>query len=229
MGRGDMGQFSDRLEAVWPNTVTVLAPVFTTRDFVEALKARAPNEWAAIVARYGPGGRGAGNFFSPANIAFNFLKRKASETAIFRRQFVPATADWGSPVVAQWELATPTSSLPLEEGDLDVLEGRPVLRQHFLRERAIGLRPRVLRQREKVGLVCDCCSRSEPRLDITLQRAMFEVHHKVPLAAGARRTTLADVNLLCATCHRLIHRAIATKGENVTAEELQKLLRLGRR
>lgn len=219
-----MAEFADQLEAAWAATVGALASVFTTQDYVEALKGQAPAVWSAIVARHGPGGRGTGNFYSPANIAFNFLKRKAAEGVIFRRQFVPSNAGWGSHIVAQWELSSSSSSLPPDEGDLEVIEGKPILRLHFARERAIGLRSRMLRHREKAGLSCDCCGRSEPNLDVEMQRAMYEVHHKIPLASGVRKTTLAHLDLLCAACHRLIHRAMVIKGDNVTAAELRNML-----
>jgi predicted HNH restriction endonuclease len=219
-----MTQFADRLESVWPSTAAALGSVFTTQDYVEALKRQSAAEWGAIVARHGPGGRGSGNFYSPANIAFNFLKRKAAQGMIFRRQFVPSNAGWGSHVVAQWERVSSTASLPPDEGDLDAIEGQPTMRQHLVRERAIGLRPRLLTQREKKGLSCDCCRRSEPNLQMEMQRAIFEVHHKIALAAGVRKTTLAHLDLLCAACHRLIHRAMVVRGENVTAAELRKML-----
>jgi 5-methylcytosine-specific restriction protein A len=45
-----------------------------------------------------------------------------------------------------------------------------------------------------------------------LRAAAFEAHHIVPIAAvGEGATKLSDVALLCATCHRLLHRLIALK------------------
>jgi predicted HNH restriction endonuclease len=219
-----MGQFSDQLEMSWAETIGAVPSVFTTQDYVEGLKGKAPATWSEIAALHGPGGQGGGNFYSPANIAFNFLKRKAVEGVIFRRQFVPSAAGWGSHVVAQWEKVGPTASLPPDDSDLEAVEGRPVMRQHLVRERAIGLRAGLLRQREKSGLSCDCCKRSEPELAIEMQRALYEVHHRLPLSEGARKTTLAHLDLLCAACHRLIHRAMVVKGENVTAVELRSIL-----
>ena len=35
--------------------------------------------------------------------------------------------------------------------------------------------------------------------------SQLEVHHRDPIAEGQRRTTLADVTILCANCHRLAH------------------------
>ena len=34
---------------------------------------------------------------------------------------------------------------------------------------------------------------------------LLDVHHKHPIAEGVRRTTLNDLTVLCANCHRLAH------------------------
>lgn len=221
-----MSEFSEELETTWTPIKDSMSAIFTTQDYVTALKAQAPSTWTSITDRHGPGGKGGGNFYSPSNIVFNFLKRKSSDGIIFRRQFVAAEQGWGSSIVAQWEFASVASSIPPEEGDLEFVEGSPVLRKHILRERHIGLRAKVLRSREKLGLSCDCCKRTDPQMDIRMQRAMFEVHHKRPLAEGVRATKVSDVNLLCATCHRLIHRALLIEQRDVSAEELARNLKL---
>lgn len=224
-----MAQFGNALQSVWGLVSRGLPTVFTTQDYVAAIEKSAPRVWAKVTAVHGPGGKGTGNYYSPANVAFNFLARKSKEGEIFRRQFVPSRAGWGSHLVAQWEQESDGGSIPPEDADLDFVgdhfdEGRTVLRKHLARERAIGLRPRVLKARQKAGLSCDCCGRSEPRLSADLQEAVFEVHHKRPLSDGQQKTTIHDVNLLCAVCHRLMHKVIRMRGENVSAEELRRVL-----
>lgn len=221
-----MGEFGEKLEADWISVSRALPAVFTTQDFVSVLRSTAPATWNALAERYGPGGKGTGNYYSPANVVFNFLKRKSADDVIFRRQFVPSEPGWGSHLVAQWEQISPDSGIPPEEGELEVIEGNPLLRAHFVRERNIGLRPRMLRNREKDGLSCDCCGRAEPKLDIEMQRSIFEVHHRRPLSAGQSKTKLSDLDLLCATCHRLIHKAIRLRQTNVTADDLRRILGL---
>jgi len=54
--------------------------------------------------------------------------------------------------------------------------------------------------------------------------AIFEVHHVVPLSRSeVRITKLEDVVLLCANCHRLLHRAIAVKKRWLTIDEARKV------
>lgn len=59
-----------------------------------------------------------------------------------------------------------------------------------------------------------------------MQEAMFEAHHLIPLAeAGERKIRLADLALLCACCHRLIHRAMVLKLGWVSIAEVRSMLR----
>lgn len=55
------------------------------------------------------------------------------------------------------------------------------------------------------GLKCECCDISH---DDSVRSALFEVHHKVPYAENfeARSLTVSDLAVLCANCHRMIHR-----------------------
>lgn len=63
-------------------------------------------------------------------------------------------------------------------------------------ERDPRLRRAALR---RYGLVCMACGLL-PKVTIQL-----DVHHKDPIAEGERETTLNDVLVLCANCHRLAH------------------------
>jgi hypothetical protein len=51
------------------------------------------------------------------------------------------------------------------------------------------------------------------------------VHHIVPLSSGlAMKTKLTDVSLLCANCHRIIHRAIRLSGRWMGILDAKELL-----
>jgi len=51
----------------------------------------------------------------------------------------------------------------------------------------------------KYGLVCMACG-YVPKVS-----TQIDVHHKDPIAEGERKTTVADVLVLCANCHRFAH------------------------
>ncbi len=100
-------------------------------------------------------------------------------------------------------------------------EGGKVLRSHYRRERSSLLRNKKIGQvREERGICsCSLCGITEestyPRL---LSDRIFEVHHKFPLAEAstAVRTTLDDLIVLCANCHRAVHSSAAV-GQNYDA------------
>ena len=106
-------------------------------------------------------------------------------------------------------------------GDDVFAEGKVVTETHVRRERDPKLRKRLLEQRRKSGgLKCDVCGCTSSDHSPHLGEAVFESHHLVPLAAGQeRKTQLKDMSLLCANCHRMVHRAIAQTKRWLSIEE----------
>lgn len=103
-------------------------------------------------------------------------------------------------------------------------EGRLMTILHSWRERDRGLRHKLLMTRIRSGpLACEMCGTVSFSSRPELEDAMFEVHHLVPLAcSGQRITRLSEVALLCANCHRLIHRAIAATKRWLTLSEARE-------
>lgn len=85
----------------------------------------------------------------------------------------------------------------------------PKLVTHLTRERAPGLAKKKKAQfRKRHGrFFCEACG-TDSRLYSDLAGSTFEVHHRRPLGQLKKRvkTTLSDLGLLCANCHRAIHR-----------------------
>ena len=107
--------------------------------------------------------------------------------------------------------ASPATSDGLD--DLEFYEGRLLTQNHMRRERSAKLRQALLKKREQSNsLHCDMCGDDHAALPHDLRTAAFEAHHVLPIAlAGEGSTKLSDVALLCATCHRLLHRLIAIR------------------
>ncbi len=89
-------------------------------------------------------------------------------------------------------------------------EGRKFLITHLRRERRPGL---ALAKRAEIRarngcLVCEACDATEKGFPVSIGDACFEVHHRAPLSEieTETETTLPDLALLCANCHRMIHR-----------------------
>ncbi|MFO1419163.1 MAG: EVE domain-containing protein [Methylotetracoccus sp.] len=100
-------------------------------------------------------------------------------------------------------------------------EGERTLRAHRRRERSNILRDKKLAEvRAAYGkCVCALCGIDETtRYPAALSARIFEVHHIAPLSKAAIpvRTTLADLTVLCANCHRAVHATPAAE-ENYSA------------
>ena len=116
------------------------------------------------------------------------------------------TEDEAREFLALWRSATQPTA-----GD-EAIEGARRLRQHYARERCRVLidRKRDTFAREHGGRVfCEVCGFNfAERYPPSLGNGFIEVHHLSPLSTHdePRRTTLADLLLVCANCHRMIHR-----------------------
>ena len=112
------------------------------------------------------------------------------------------------------------------EEDEEFFEGRVATIVHKRRERNSRLRSQLIElRRNGNGLACDVCGTVGPTTSEALAEAIFEAHHIIPLAASAeRKTRLTDMALLCATCHRLIHRLITVEKRWITPSEAKVLL-----
>lgn len=117
------------------------------------------------------------------------------------------------------------TSEQLPEVEQELSEGRLLTALHIRRERNPKVRKMLLGERRLKGFRCDICDLTRPDLEEPLQEAMFEAHHLVPLAeAGERKTKLADLALLCACCHRLIHGAMVAKARWIGLVEARAII-----
>ncbi|MGC9441703.1 HNH endonuclease [Streptomyces sp. WG5] len=96
-----------------------------------------------------------------------------------------------------------------DEEDFSAPEGRLLLGRHRSRERNKALRKKKIDAALRQGrqLACESCGFDFERIYGARGRGYIECHHVVPLhEAGEGRTKLSDLALICANCHRMIHR-----------------------
>ncbi|HAL72766.1 MAG TPA: HNH endonuclease [Verrucomicrobiales bacterium] len=104
-------------------------------------------------------------------------------------------------------------------------EGRLITELHKRRERNKALRAKLLKSRRKKGpLRCEICDVGSNLPNTCYEDAIFEAHHTNPMSEGERITNLNEVVLLCANCHRLLHRAIATNKKWLAVSDARTLL-----
>lgn len=112
---------------------------------------------------------------------------------------------------------------PIDDEDDEAKEGRLLQRQHFVRERDKKLRAKkiadFLTRHPRVH--CEVCTFDFEATYGQRGHQYAEVHHVVPLhASGGTKTKISDLVLLCANCHRMIHRSAPW----LTPDELRGLL-----
>lgn len=102
--------------------------------------------------------------------------------------------------------------------DISVAEGELKLVSHLVRERNQKIIAEKKRDAIRNGnLKCEVCSFSFIE---TFEVEFIECHHITPISiAGAKKTTMADLALVCANCHRMLHKKF--DGEYLTIDELR--------
>ena len=112
--------------------------------------------------------------------------------------------------------------LKLSNPGLTVEEGELKLVKHLVRER----NKRIISEKKQQAinnnqLHCEVCAFSFP---LTYNVNFIECHHIIPISTPGRNkeTSLEDLALVCANCHRMLHTRI--KGEFPSLEELAAII-----
>lgn len=103
-------------------------------------------------------------------------------------------------------------------------EGRVLFRQHRFRERNQSLvrKRKTLALKRDGRLMCEVCGFVFEQRYGSLGEGFIEAHHKIPVSRlrPGQRTKVKDIVLVCANCHRMLHRA----GETLTVRQLQQIV-----
>ena len=97
------------------------------------------------------------------------------------------------------------------EIDQEASEGRILTRLHRVRERSGSLARRKKQQvlDESGALLCEACGFDFASFYGDRGSGFAECHHKIPLSEliPNQRTRFQDLAIVCANCHRMIHRS----------------------
>jgi hypothetical protein len=100
-------------------------------------------------------------------------------------------------------------------------EGKWLYTMHRFRER-----DRSLVRKKKASVsnpICECCNFDFSNTYPNLGNGFIECHHKIPINQGERITKLEDLALVCANCHRMLHRK-NNQNDYYTVEELKDII-----
>lgn len=114
-------------------------------------------------------------------------------------------------IVAAIDLAGPLPDATQADDETVFLEGELLTRLHTRRERNARVVARKKRRvLEEAGrLSCEVCGFDFEKTYGQLGRGFAECHHQLPLAElpFVRGTRLADLAVVCANCHRMLHKS----------------------
>lgn len=116
----------------------------------------------------------------------------------FNEHFIPSeqqSANTTSVLIAEIQASNP---------DLTVKEGELHLVAHLVKERSRKIIAEKKEQAMRNGtLFCEVCNFSFKKV---FNKDFIECHHIAPIGQlGVRETTLGDLALVCANCHRMLH------------------------
>jgi len=116
-----------------------------------------------------------------------------------------------------------------EIDEMEFVEGMSATQMHKRRERNSKIRSAVIANRmNKSGVLsCEICELNVIGMEEKLADSVFEAHHIVPLssAQGKVATRIKDMALLCANCHRLLHRIISVRKSWIGIAEARAIWR----
>lgn len=130
------------------------------------------------------------------------------------RQRLHAIAQQIRQIITDITLRQQLTQIEEDENTIDgsVKEGQVLYRWHKYRERNAKLvedkKKEVLKA--KGALACEVCGFDFSRTYGELGNGFIECHHTMPLASyeAAAPTKLEDLAVVCANCHRMLHRRI---------------------
>ena len=126
--------------------------------------------------------------------------------------------------------AVPSSAATELRDAPSTIEGEQVLVIHVSRERHAGLVRRAKENFRKTHgrLFCEACGFDFQSKYGSLGKDFIEAHHVTPLTEGPRHTDPQDLMMLCANCHRMVHRRMNQKGRTLTRDESVDIANLRR-
>ena len=120
----------------------------------------------------------------------------------FRRGKTPGLAD----AIKAGYQSVPTDVQLEDEDEEEFPEGRVLYRVHRQRERNSSL---IKKKKAAASLLrCEVCDFDFVNVYGEVGRGFIECHHTIPISdyTANQRTKLDDLALVCANCHRMLHR-----------------------
>ena len=119
------------------------------------------------------------------------------------------------------------SSTGIVSSDIRAEEGKQTLQIHLKRERAPIVAKKFKQFKANIDgdLKCEVCGFSFRKTYGRLGAGYAEAHHIRPISSRqeSEETTFDDLCIVCANCHRMLHKTIL--GKHLSVEELKKIIK----
>jgi len=113
------------------------------------------------------------------------------------------------------KLRSPEEQAAYEEGQ-----------QHTIEMVVSARNPKVSADaKARSNFTCEACEFNFKDFYGIIGSKFAEAHHKIPINAGTRTTTIDDIDVLCANCHRMVHK----ESPPISIERLRKMIEENRR
>jgi 5-methylcytosine-specific restriction enzyme A len=137
---------------------------------------------------------------------FWFYPESSSNYAKFLESFRLMTQGGNIPAIR-----TSEEQAAYEEGQRYLLETMASARNHKLTADA----------KAKQKFTCEACGFNFKKFYGAIGDGFAEAHHKIPVSTGKRISRIEDIDVLCANCHRMVHR----ENPPISLERLRDLIR----
>ena len=185
---------------------------FSTYDFIQILQGMFPSTYNALAAKYGRGGKGAGNKFSPYSRASQRLESLSNKGELDKLDYRPAPPNYGNRKIRYWAAST----FAIGGQDFpDELPPNIPIKEGAKKEVTVNIYERNQRARLKCirhwGIKCFICGFDFEEFYGGRGAGFIHVHHLTPLSEIQEEYELDPVNDLrpvCPNCHAMLHRSI---------------------
>ena len=126
-------------------------------------------------------------------------------------------------ILTNYKTVSEPKTVAIDSDEEEFIEGRIQTRIHKLKERnsALVRKKKALVMKKTGTLKCEVCGFDFKEFYGPIGDGFAECHHRVAIGSlrAESRTKLSDLAVVCANCHRMLHRA------NITMEELTRMLK----
>jgi predicted HNH restriction endonuclease len=170
--------------------------------------------------------RPAHRFLSERKFFCRALRKRNSEQRIARFWFYPETSDRYTKFLESIRLLISDDDSLLSVNTTEEQEGYQEGRRYLIEVLASARNQKLVAAvKAKRKFTCEACGFNFKDFYGTIGDGFVEAHHNIPIHSGVRTSKAEDIDVLCANCHRMVHK----KSPPLTVSHLKSLIEAEKR